>query len=296
MLSCLVSLSVLLAEADSVMICTPIARADCRDFNLRVAEGMVVTGSAHLPVVDQGDIAQDLALLDFIEERINPKCYTTPTLLATFPADLRKSRRAILLLCLYCSPSVDDSLECVPPLQEMLKSKYVGTRAMAATALSKFRKKAVASVPDLEKAVKDESAVVRLHAAKALWLITQDEKIVLPVLVRELEADRQDVSDFAAKLIGEIGPTARAAVPSLCRSLASKNLLTRTQAAIALGRVSVGSPDVIRALERLEQSLTIKDIVKVLVVSETDAKKTIAYEDRTARSFATTALARLRHI
>jgi HEAT repeat protein len=133
-----------------------------------------------------------------------------------------------------------------------LEDPNPGTRAMAATSLSRLGPAAEPAVPALSKALADQNLNVRYCAASALKAVGPAAHAAVNALMSALDTVPggspaldgpvryyADVRSVAAEALGAIGSRARDAVPALKKALNDPDPDVRRAAADALQRIAV---------------------------------------------------------
>lgn len=132
-----------------------------------------------------------------------------------------------------------------------LENPNPGTRAMAATSLTKLGSAASPAVPALSKALADQNLNVRYWAASALKAVGPAAQSAVTALMKALDTAPggsraldgpvryyADVRSVAAEALGAIGSRAHDAVPALKKALNDSDPSVRSAAADALKRIA----------------------------------------------------------
>jgi HEAT repeat protein len=161
--------------------------------------------------------------------------------------------------------------QAVPALAALLRREDGNWSAWAASSLAAI---GAAAVPALSASLEGETEEERVSAARGLERMGAAAAPAVPALVHALKDSKYRVREQAASALGAIGPAAGAAIPSLLSALKdpafgqrepregeivwvfngpAECYDARREAALALGRIAAGAPEVVVVLaETLE--------------------------------------------
>jgi HEAT repeat protein len=123
-----------------------------------------------------------------------------------------------------------------PVIVESLKDENPEVRYWTVAALPRLKLDTLTTVKLLEPLLNDDSARVRVETAREIWELTQRPKLI-HTLIAGLDVDDWLTRTQAAVALGRVGKAAKGAVPRLVRMLDDKDISVRRAAREALEQI-----------------------------------------------------------